>query len=500
MAVQYAFGKIITQGLDLNVDAADPTSYPGSGNTWTSVVNRSITGSLISCSFSSDFKGGIVFNNPSASVQFPGTVANYSTNSITVDLTIRPSSIEGIHWLFSKNSGSFPNWGAYISGSGGTGKAFLVCNISSTVSASFSSSDSLITGSTYVSSFRFSPFVVSTYGTPVAGASMTFNNGETAGGLLQANGSGSLSSTSSLFIGNTNTQNLAFSGSIYNFKVYQGSTSFSQTGLNYSVQCTRFGLPQQSPATRFIRTLVVGPGGTGGSNPYTGQQPGGGGGGGVVEAYTTADTGRSQVVVGLGNYSGDGTNRTSSFSDVVAMGGGSGRAAFNASSGPGTGATGGGGSIPANPTTLNGVFQGFAGSITGGGGAGGPAVGDNGGPGKASNITGTTQYYGGGGAGSTLSIISPSLGGGGGSTGYLQIIGLPTESGGWYNAMSGSANTGGGGGATGADGRNGIRGYGGSGIVIMRYQGAPQALGGQITRVGTDTIHTFTASGDFILL
>jgi hypothetical protein len=260
MAVQYAFGKIITQGLDLNVDAADPTSYPGSGNTWTSVVNRSITGSLISCSFSSDFKGGIVFNNPSASVQFPGTVANYGTNSITVDLTIRPSQIQGIHWLFSKNSGSFPNWGAYISGSGGTGKAFLVCNISSTVSASFSSSDSLTTGSTYVSSFRFSPFVVSTYGTPVAGASMTFNNGETAGGLLQANGSGSLGSTSSLFIGNTNTQNLAFSGSIYNFKVYQGSTSFSQTGLNYSVQCTRFGLPQQSPATRFIRTLVVGGG------------------------------------------------------------------------------------------------------------------------------------------------------------------------------------------------------------------------------------------------
>jgi hypothetical protein len=82
MAVQYAFGKIITQGLDLNVDAADPTSYPGSGNTWTSVVNRSITGSVISCSFSSDFKGGIVFDNPSASVEFPGTVANYGTGSL----------------------------------------------------------------------------------------------------------------------------------------------------------------------------------------------------------------------------------------------------------------------------------------------------------------------------------------------------------------------------------------------------------------------------------
>jgi hypothetical protein len=362
MAVQYAFGKIITQGLDLNVDAADPTSYPGSGNTWTSVVNRSITGSLVSCSYSSDFKGGIVFNNPSASVQFPGTVGNYGTNSITIDLTIRPSQIQGIHWLFSKNSGSFPNWGAYISGSGGTGKAFLVCNISSTVSASFSSSDSLTTGSTYVSSFRFSPFVVSTYGTPVAGASMTFNNGETAGGLLQANGSGSLGSTSSLFIGNTNTQNLAFSGSIYNFKVYQGSTSFSQTGLNYSVQCTRFGLPQQSPATRFIRTLAVGGGGQGGYNPYLGGQPGGGGGGGVVEAYTTINSGRNRVAIGLsGGGSGVSGNRTSSFSDITVYGGGGGGGTGTAAAS--TGASGGGGSIPANPTALNGVFQGFAGSL-----------------------------------------------------------------------------------------------------------------------------------------
>jgi hypothetical protein len=507
MAVQYAFGKIITQGLDLNVDAADPTSYPGSGNTWTSVVNRSITGSLISCSFSSDFKGGIVFNNPSASVEFPGTVANYGTNSITVDLTIRPSSIEGIHWLFSKNSGSFPNWGAYISGSGGTGKAFLVCNISSTVSASFSSSDSLTTGSTYVSSFRFSPFVVSTYGTPVAGASMTFNNGLTAGGLLQANGSGSLGSTSSLFIGNTNTQNLAFSGSIYNFKIYQGSTSFLQTGLNYSVQCTRFGLPQQSPATRFIRTLAVGGGGGGGI--YTSY--GGGGGGAVVEAYTTVNTGRNRVIIAPGQSVISGIfptgsqylSNTSSFSDIIAIGGGNGASSgVSPSSTTGSqGASGGGGNPAGLPVTFNGVVYGFTGANNSGGGAGGPALDSIPGPGLASDITGVTTYYGGGGAGGSVTPISGGLGGGGGNTAYRGLIGLPTTIGGFDVGMSGSANTGGGGGAAFSDGRNNAASTrGGTGVVIMRYQGAPQALGGQITRVGTDTVHTFTASGDFILL
>ena len=168
MAVQYAFGKIITQGLDLNVDAADPTSYPGSGNTWTSVVNRSITGSLISCSFSSDFKGGIVFDNPSASVQFPGTVANYGTGSFTIEMAFKPSSIEGIHYLVSKNSGSFPNWGVYLSGSGGSGKLFAEYNIDASVSCSVSSSIVFETGSNYFVDVQLQPGI---------SGSIIYNNG-----------------------------------------------------------------------------------------------------------------------------------------------------------------------------------------------------------------------------------------------------------------------------------------------------------------------------------
>ena len=34
MAVQFAFGKIVTNGLVLALDAADRNSYPGSGTTW----------------------------------------------------------------------------------------------------------------------------------------------------------------------------------------------------------------------------------------------------------------------------------------------------------------------------------------------------------------------------------------------------------------------------------------------------------------------------------
>jgi hypothetical protein len=59
MAVQYAFGKIITQGLDLNVDAADPTSYPGSGNHGQMWLTGQLTAHLYHAPFHQILKVGL---------------------------------------------------------------------------------------------------------------------------------------------------------------------------------------------------------------------------------------------------------------------------------------------------------------------------------------------------------------------------------------------------------------------------------------------------------
>jgi hypothetical protein len=282
MAVQYAFGKIITQGLDLNVDAADPTSYPGSGNTWTSVVNRSITGSLISCSFSSDFKGGIVFNNPTASVQFPGTVANYGTGSFTVEMAFRPSQIEGIHYLVSKNSGSFPNWGVYLSGSGGSGKLFAEYNIDASVSCSVSSSTVFETGSNYFVDVQLQPGI---------SGSLIYNNGGLETGNL-GNGGGSLSTTGSLFLGNISpSSSQAYSGSLFFNRIYQTET-LTTSYYNYNSSKTRIQISARPPA------LTRGQGFAGGSGGPSFTQTGGGGGAG--------GTGGSGIVIMLLDIGGDG--------------------------------------------------------------------------------------------------------------------------------------------------------------------------------------------------
>jgi hypothetical protein len=470
MAVQYAFGKIVTQGLDLNVDAADPTSYPGTGTTWTSVVNRSITGSLVSCSFSSDFKGGIVFNNPSASVEFPGTVANYGTGSFTIEMAFRPSHIEGIHYLVSKNSGSFPNWGVYLSGSGGSGKLFAEYRINASVSCSVSSSTVFVTGSTYFVDAIFDPFFSSSY---------IFEEGSyNSTGI--GNGSGVLTTTGSIFLGNVGVSSfLMYSGSIFNIKIYE---SFSNTlgNSNLKTQAYRFNLPLKNVLP--VDYLVVA-GGGGGS------RGGGGGAGGVLSLTATLNTGQYPVTVGKGGLSSNTTlgnnGDNSTFITSTCVGGGGG--AFNSTSARNGGS--GGGTYSSFTPGAGIAGQGNSGGVatnnaegTGGGGGGG-GVGTPG----SSSYGGSGSYFE-----NFTQYGSPSGWYGGGGSGWGIVGGIGGGGDGGRDPQSGVANTGGGGGRRG----NGSGGNGGSGVVIIRYQSAtPLASGGIITTTGSYTYHAFTSTG-----
>jgi hypothetical protein len=490
MAVQYAFGKIITQGLDLNVDAADPTSYTSGSSSWISVVNRSITGSIISCSYSSDFKGGLVFNNQSASVQFPGTIANYGTGSFTVEMAFRPDQINGIHYLVSDNSGSFPNWGVYLSGSAGSGKLFSFYNISSTVSCSVSSSSTFVTGSNYFVDTVFSPLERRTY--------INVEGNYDAVSVL-ANGTGSLTTTASLFLGNlTISSSQAYSGSIFSTKVY---STFTSGFTNFKSVAPRIAKPVPARASNAVALVVAG----GGASPDS--LSAGGGAGGFLLATTPLTTGTYSVFVGDGGrtrntFSGS-NGQTSSIANLVALGGGGGGKFPNAGgANPGsTGSNGGSGGGGGSSQTSGLRSAGGTGSISqgnngggggdaygsgGGGGAGNQgsngvgALGGRGGDGLASSILGITTYYAGGGGGGAFApnAASGGLGGGGNGSGTY--------------GSNGSANTGGGAGGSG----NGYGGAdGGSGIVIIRYPGPQIATGGTVTSFQGDTIHTFTATG-----
>lgn len=170
---------------------------------------------------------------------------------------------------------------------------------------------------------------------------------------------------------------------------------------------------------------------------------------------------------------------------------------------PAAGSGGGGGASSGGTTNGGTGSQGYSGGGNGSflgapypGGGGGGGAGANatsssvagiGGAGYVSSLSGSSQTYAGGGGGATWASGTPGSGGSGGG-------GNGVDGG---NGQNAAANTGGGGGGA---NNTFIGGSGGSGIVIIRYAGAPCATGGTITSAGGYTVHTFTSSGTFQLL
>jgi len=264
-----------------------------------------------------------------------------------------------------------------------------------------------------------------------------------------------------------------------------------------------------------VSYMVIGGGGGGGSNPpFTDAGRGGGGGAGgfrefksPVTPYSNSCMGQSTpisvtaatfpIAIGAGapgGFSSNGSNST--FSTVIATGGGSGgirNPAFPGAPGAisgtpggsgggggtysGAGAVGSGNTPPVSPSQGNNGGSGTEGTPQYGGGGGGGAT--------AVGGTGTTSAGGVGGAGTTTSITASPVARSGGGGGAVQETSPYAGAGGaggggagagragpLYAGTAGTVNTGGGGGGAGGTNfnGNGAGGQGGSGIVVIRYK------------------------------
>lgn len=269
-----------------------------------------------------------------------------------------------------------------------------------------------------------------------------------------------------------------------------------------------------SPTTIGIDYLAVGAGGGGGSTTNINGGGGGGGGGRVVTGSTSLAVGSYSVTIGAGGTGATiaqtvGTTGGTTTIGVLATaqggaGGGSaavaGGAAVTGGSGGGGGAIGGGTAAAGGAGATGGNNGGNGNNTTdgsggGGGGSGGvgsnaaTSTGGNGGNGTASSITGASVNYAGGGGGGS----SHATGGGAGTAGG--------GNGGSDNSIGASAdaNTGSGGG--GGAGQNYAGGNGGSGIAVIAYDtGSAVASGGNVSRSGGKTIHTFTENDTFTIV
>lgn len=289
-----------------------------------------------------------------------------------------------------------------------------------------------------------------------------------------------------------------------------------------------------------MRYLTVAGGGGGGSDM------GGGGGAGGYLAGTglKVSNGSYSVVVGAGGNGAPpgigqvrGTNGTDSQAfNFNALGGGGGASAHDRSTSPaGNGGSGGGasggGTLPSGGQGGGGYGGGIRGLGTpgqgndggtgvyawypgGGGGAGsaGTNTPGNGGIGVQNDILGTSYFWAGGGGGSGYSGDAGNGGSGGGGGGAPKVNSGGNAGTGGLNAGvngevgslnsqtnkkggAGGINTGSGGGGGSHYSATNDGGNGGSGIVVVRYSGGQKAVGGTVTTVSTDTVHSFITSG-----
>jgi hypothetical protein len=275
----------------------------------------------------------------------------------------------------------------------------------------------------------------------------------------------------------------------------------------------------RSPNARINYTsLVVAGGGAGGARVSTGAG-GGGGAGGMVESNSRALDSSTIVTIqvgqgGVGSRTGTmttvagGSNGQNSLlkwgslqsESFTAIGGGGGAGGYGAdgdvsyqgsAGGSGGGASGSNNSGYAGGVALQQSGAGFTGygnaggmnpgcsairPAGGGGGAGGvgvtpstcsPATSGAGGAGRTSTVTGDT-YAGGGGGGLSGDggVTAGAAGSGGGAAGSGgNLITGTTE----YIGNGATANTGGGGGGVGRASGNTRGGFGGSGVVVIKY-------------------------------
>jgi len=241
-----------------------------------------------------------------------------------------------------------------------------------------------------------------------------------------------------------------------------------------------------------VTSVVVGGGGGGNAQTDATGWMGGGGGAGAYQYFTSAISGGKYetVTVGLGGRSGaavsnqignaqTATNgQSSKFLNKTSIGGGSGGGMSSSSTTNGTGASGGSGGgggtysgaggSPASGQGNNGGTASGNCCASGGGGGGAGGVGGNG------TSSGSSTGVGGAAGDGVLNPlyiagVSPQYIAAGGAGGGLTTAGSTGSKGGTAFSVAGAANSGSGGGGGGGASNPSVAGWGGSGIIMLRY-------------------------------
>jgi hypothetical protein len=224
MATQYAFGKIVTDGLVLAVDAADKNSYPGSGTTWRDMSGNNITGSLInSPAFNTSNGGNFGFIADDYIIMQENSALNTQTPSVEVWIKTNATNQNGF-W-FEK---------------GQVNTQYSLFQEDTRIVWRQSDRSQSTTTATYLNTTDWAQVV----GTYTSGDRKTYINGilrtsDTQTGVVATNTNGM---SIGVYGGFNGGRGYFYNGNLAIVRVYNRALSASEILQNYNAQKSRFNL------------------------------------------------------------------------------------------------------------------------------------------------------------------------------------------------------------------------------------------------------------------
>jgi hypothetical protein len=223
VAVRYpkTFDNIVRDGLVLNLDAGDVSSYPGSGTTWTDLSGSGYSGTLVNgVGYDGSNGGSLVFDGSNDYVDLNTNNIITGTNPFTFEAFYKVTNTSVAGEIFGNYGSGYTANTIWISGRYG---------VYINASVPYFQGAPLGAGTYHIAFTRTS-----------AGACVLYKNAVV---------DGTATSTTSISVGlnfrigsDVNGIGEVFGGNIYNIKVYNRALTASEIEQNYNALKDRFGL------------------------------------------------------------------------------------------------------------------------------------------------------------------------------------------------------------------------------------------------------------------
>lgn len=244
MAVQYSFGKIVTDGLVLALDAADRNSYVSGSTTWRDVSENNNSGSLVNGpTFNSGNGGSIVFDGVDDYVDCGNNSSIQVTSAITVDCWFKAGTVGNSTTAAAKSNGQVNGWTVQLRGATNEWRFWVNFGANTLGNGSNNGwyyasyprnwNDGL--WHNFVGIWDGSTKTVKLY---IDSNQGTFN----AGGAPSGESSNFNNYNGSVVLGRETDAVNFYNGNTANFKIYNRALSASEVLQNYNAQKSRFNL------------------------------------------------------------------------------------------------------------------------------------------------------------------------------------------------------------------------------------------------------------------